>query len=372
MSSVDYWIRRSPFFDATRRAGCERYSFANHMYQPASFGGDPLEAYWKLINDVTLWDVATERQVEITGADAFAFTNMLTPRDLRKCPVGRARYALITSQSGGIVNDPVLLRLGESHFWLSTSDSDLLLWARGVAVNSGLEVEIGEPDVSPVQIQGPKASGVLDALFGDRVKLAPYELTQTDLDGIPVLVSRTGWSDQAGYEIFLRDSRYGDALWDRILAAGEPFGIAVTGPSDANRVEAGILGYRCDMDLETNPYEVGLGRLVDLDAPDDFIGKTALQRVHDQGITRKLVGVTILGAPLPVPFEARWPVSADGAEIGHLTVAVFSPRLEQNIGYAMVEIGHADLGTRFTVDAPWGPATATVVEKPFIKPEKGE
>ena len=370
MSSVDYWIRRSPFFEGTRRAGCERFSFANHMYQPASFGGDQLEAYWKLINDVTLWDVGTERQVEITGRDAFAFTNMLTPRDLHKCPVGRARYALITSESGGIVNDPVLLRLAQDHFWLSTSDSDLLLWAKGVAVNSGFEVEIGEPDVSPVQIQGPKAAGVLEALFGDRVRLAPYELTETELDGIPVLVSRTGWSDRVGYEIFLRDSRFGDALWDRILAAGEPFGMAVTGPSDANRVEAGILGYRCDMDLDTNPYEVGLGRLVDLDTEDDFIGKAALRRIHEQGISRKLVGVVITGEPLPVAFEDRWPVRAEGTEIGYMTVAVHSPRLDRNIGYAMLEIGHSELGTELTVDAPWGSATATVAEKPFIQPEK--
>ena len=259
MTSIDYWIRRSPFFDATCRAGCDRFSFANHMYQPAGYGGDPLEAYWKLINDVTLWDVATERQVEITGPDAFAFTDMLTPRNLRKCPVGRCRYALITSQSGGIINDPVLLRLAENHFWLSTSDSDLLLWAKGVAVNSGMNVEICEPDVSPVQIQGPKATSVMETLFGDGAALAPHELVQTDIDGIPVLVSRTGWSDRVGYEIFLRDSRFGDVLWERILAAGEPFGMAVTGPSDANRVEAGILGYRCDMDLDTNPFEVGLG-----------------------------------------------------------------------------------------------------------------
>jgi aminomethyltransferase len=370
VNSIDYWIRRSPFFDATRRAGCDRFSFANHMYQPAGFGGDPLEAYWKLINDVTLWDVATERQVEITGPDAFGFTDMLTPRDLRKCPVGRCRYTLITSQLGGIINDPVLLRLAENHFWLSTSDSDLLLWAQGVAVNSGMDVEIGEPDVSPVQIQGPKSTGVMETLFGDRVALAPYELVQTDLDGIPVLVSRTGWSDRVGYELFLRDSRFGDALWERIVAAGEPFGMAVTGPSDANRVEAGILGYRCDMDLDTNPFEVGLERLVDLDGPADFIGKQALQRARDQGISRLLVGVTFPSDPLTMPFETRWPVSVDGTEVGHVTVAVFSPRLKMNIGYAMVGIDYAGLGTTLDVAAPWGAATAVVTEKPFIKPEK--
>ena len=197
MSSVDYWIRQSPYFQATLRAGCNRYSFANHMYQPASYG-DPLEAYWKLANDVTLWDVGTERQVEITGVDAFAFTDMLTPRDVSKCAVGRCRYVLITTPEGGIVNDPVMLRLGPGRFWLSTSDSDLLLWAKGVSVNSGMDVQIEEPDVSPVQIQGPKSPGLIEALFGGRVNLAPYELVETNLDGIPVVVSRTGWSGEVG------------------------------------------------------------------------------------------------------------------------------------------------------------------------------
>ena len=328
MSSFDYWIRRSPFFQATQRAGCNRYSFANHMYQPASFG-DPLEAYWKLANDVTLWDVGTERQVEITGPDALAFTNMLTPRDVSRCPVGRCRYALVTSVEGGIVNDPVLLRLADNRFWLSTSDSDLLLWARGVAINSGLE------------------------------------LVQTDLDGMSVVVSRTGWSGEVGYEIFLYDGRNGDALWQRVLAAGQPFGIAVTGPSDANRVEAGILAYRSDMDMTTNPFELGLERLVDLDTPADFIGKQALTRIRDEGVTRMLVGIQIAGEPLPLPFEARWPVTAGGASIGEVTVAVYSPRLRKNLGYAMVNISHAALGTGLDIEAPWGTATAIVAEKPF-------
>jgi len=191
------------------------------MYQPAAYGdGDPLEAYWHLVNGVTLWDVGTERQVEITGPDALAFTNALTPRDLTACPVGRCCYTLITTEEGGIVNDPVLLRLGDRHFWLSTSDSDLLLWAKGVAVNSGFDVAVSEPDVSPVQIQGPKSPAVMEALFSGRTALAPYEFVETNLDGIPMVVSRTGWSAEIGYEIFLRDARYGDVLWDRVLAAG--------------------------------------------------------------------------------------------------------------------------------------------------------
>jgi len=368
VNSFDYWIRRSPFFDGAHRAGCTRYSFANHMYQPAGYTGqDSLTAYWHLVNGVTLWDVGTERQVEITGPDALAFADSLTPRDLTRSRVGRCCYTLITTQEGGIVNDPVLLRLGDKHFWLSTSDSDLLLWIKGVAVHSGFDVEVGEPDVSPVQIQGPRSSAVIEALFGRKVELAPYEFVQTDLDGMPVVLSRTGWSGELGYEIFLRDGRYGDALWDRVLAAGTPFQIAVTGPSDANRVEAGILAYRSDFDLRTNPFEAGLERFVHLDAPADFIGKAALLKVRDQGITRKLVGIRFLGEPLPSPFEKRWPVMLDGVPAGEVTVAVYSPRLETNIGYAMVPIGNAALDSRLDIAAPWGPVTGIVSALPFIK-----
>ncbi len=368
MSGYDYWIRKSPFFEATLRAGCKRFSFANHMYQPAGYGdGDPLEAYWQLVNGVTLWDVGTERQVEVTGPDAFAFTNMLITRDLHACPIGRCRYAPVTAADGGIVNDPVLLRLADDHFWLSCSDSDLLLWASGVAVNAGLDVRIGEPDVSPLQIQGPRSPEVIEALFGGEGALEPYQLVQTDLDGIPVVLSRTGWSAEIGFEIFLRDRRYGDDLWERVLAAGAPAGIAVTGPSDVNRVEAGILGYRSDIDLSTNPFEAGMGRLVDLDTADDFIGKAALTRIRDEGVTRSLVGIEIFGEQLTDPFLERWPVSYGGRAIGEATVALHSPRLARNIGYAMVAIEHVSPGSEIDVHTPSGERAAVVAELPFIR-----
>lgn len=210
-------------------------------------------------------------------------------------------------------------------------------------------------------------TAVIDALFGGRVVLAPYEFVQTDLDGIPVVVSRTGWSGEVGYEIFLRDGRSGDALWDRVLAAGRPFQIAVTGPSDANRVEAGILAYRSDMDLQTNPFEAGLDRFINLDAPADFIGKDALLRVRAQGITRRLVGIRIPGDALRAPFEKRWPVLIDGVPAGEVTVAVYSPRPQMNIGYAMVPIGSTAADTQLDIEAPWGRASAIVSAMPFIK-----
>ncbi len=363
-------LRRSPFFDATLRHGCWGYTVYNHMFLP--IGYDDLEKeYWRLLEDVTVWDVSVERQVEITGPDAFTLTNLLTPRDLSKCAVGQGKYVLITAENGGIINDPVLLRLGENHFWLALADSDVLLWAKGVALGAGLDVEIREPDVSPLQIQGPKSKEVVSALFGDKVlDLAYYWFLETELDGIPVIVTRTGWSGEVGYEIYLRDGRRGGDLWDRVMEAGKPHNIAPTGPSDIRRVEAGILNYGIDMTLDNNPFEVGLGWLVDFDQEADFIGKEALAEIKAKGTSRRLVGVEISGDPLDFNMT-RWPVAANGEIIGSVTSAVHSPRLEKNIGYAHVPIEHAEKSTELTVEVPEiGMREAIVVPKPFVDPKK--
>jgi glycine cleavage system aminomethyltransferase T len=363
-------LRRTPFFEATQRFGAKAYTVYNHMLFPICFG-DLEDEYWHLINHVTLWDVAVERQVEITGPDAFAFVNMLTPRDLARCAVGQGKYVVITAEDGGIINDPVLLRLGENHFWLALADSDVLLWARGVARNAGLDVRIGEPDVSPVQIQGPKAKLVVQALFGDRVPRLPYyHFVETALDGIPVVVTRTGWTGEVGYEIYLRDGSRGGELWDRIMAAGKPHAIRPTGPSDIRRIEAGILNWGADMSLENNLYEVGLDRLVDEDKGADFIGRRALREIKAAGARRKLVGIEIAGDALALNM-IKWPVRADDKVVGHVTSAVFSPRLRKNIGYAMVPAAQAALGTSLAVDLPGADARpARVVAKPFVDPEK--
>ena len=363
-------VRRSPFFDATRRAGSWGYTVYNHMFLP--IGYDDMEAeYWKLLNDVTVWDVSVERQVEITGKDAFEFTNLLTPRDLSKCKVGQGKYVVITAEDGGILNDPVLLRLGENHFWLALADSDILLWAKGVAYRSGMKVNICEPDVSPMQIQGPKSKSVMKTLFGDEVlELSYYYFLETKLDDIPVVVTRTGWSGEVGYEIYLRDGSRGEALWARVMEAGKPHNIAATGPSDIRRIEAGILNYGVDMTLENNPYEVGLDKLVNLKQEADFIGKEALKRIQAEGVKRKLAGIEIDGAPLSFNMT-RWPVSFDGAQVGCVTSAIYSPRMKKNIGYAWVPVKHAESGTKLTLSVPdIGERHATIVPKPFVDPAK--
>ena len=273
-------IRKSPFFDATVRWGATGFSVYNHMYIPRDFG-DPEKNFWNLVNDAILCDVAVERQVEITGPDAFQFIQLLTPRDLSKLSIGQCKYVLIINEKGGILNDPVLLRLDENHFWLSLSDSDILLWAQGVAVNSGLNVSINEPDVSPLQLQGPKSREIMVKLFGESIRdLKYYWLKELELDGIPLVVSRTGWSTELGYELFLRDGTQGDKLWEMIMTAGNEYGLQPGHTSSIRRIEGGMLSYHADADIQTNPFEMGLERLVSLDSDINFIGKKALIEIQ--------------------------------------------------------------------------------------------
>ena len=362
-------LRRSPYFEAEQRYGPRGYTVYNHTLFPIRF--DTLEdEYWHLLNHVTLWDVAVERNVEITGPDAFRFASLLTPRDLSTCAVGQGKYVLITSPDGGIVNDPVLMRLGDNHFWLALADSDVLLYANGLAAHLDMKVELREPDVSPLQIQGPSSKEVVHDLFGGHaLDLKYYHFIETDLDGIPVIVTRTGWTAEVGYEVYLRDGSRGTDLWERIMAAGLPYDIRPTGPSDIRRVEAGILNYGADMTLENNPFEVGLERLVDLDKEEDFMGREALRRIGREGVRRRLVGVEIEGDPLQFN-DRRWPVRSDGEAIGAVTSALYSPRLERNIGYAWVPTALSEIGTTLTVETPFRTTDATVVPKPFVDPKK--
>jgi len=364
------WYRKSPFFEATKRYGCQAYDIYNHMYLPGLYD-DAEKEYEHLLNHVTLWDVSVERQVEITGKDGFKFTNYLVTRDLTKCDVGQGKYVLLCNEDGGIINDPVLLRLEKNHFWLSLANSDTLLWAQGVAVHSGMDVEICEPDVSPLQVQGPKSKNVVLTLFGPKVLDLPYySFLETRVDGIPVIVTRTGWSAEVGYEIYLRDGSRGDDLWERIMAAGKPHNIRPIAPSELRRIEAGILNYGSDMTLDDNPYEVGLGWLVDLDKKSDFVGKAALARIKKQGVKKKLVGVEIHGPKIFSWLSEPWPVKANGKTVGKLTAMTYSPRLRKNLAYAMVRVEHSKLGTHLTVVAPKGEREATVVRRPFVDPKK--
>ncbi len=363
------WYRTSPFYRATQRAGCTAYDLYQHMYHPNTYG-DPEDEYRSLVDDVTLWDVSVERIVEITGPDASAFTNLLTCRDLTTCAVKQGKYMLVTAPDGGIVNDPVLLRVEENRWWLALADSDAGLYAMGVAANAGMDVTVGHPEVYPVQVQGPKAKDTMRDLFGDWIlDMKYYWCDETDLDGIPVVISRTGWTAVVGYEIYLRDPSRGDDLWERILDAGNPYDIRVTPSSDIRRIEAGIFDWGSDITLTDNPFEVtGLERLVE-EQEADYIGKAALERIRREGVRRKLVGITIEGAKIDQPTQ-YWHAYRHGERVGHVTDACWSPRLEQNIGYVWVPIELAEPGTTLDLDTDVGDRRGTTAAIPFVDPNK--
>ena len=363
-------IRKSPFFDSTVKWGATGFSVYNHMYIPRDFGS-PEQNFWNLIKKSILCDVAVERQVEITGPDAYEFIQLLTPRDLSKLQIGQCKYVLIVNDKGGIINDPVLLRLAKNHFWLSLADSDVLLWAQGVAINSGLKVNICEPDVSPLQLQGPTSNKVMIKLFGEGIRdLKYYWFREYELDGIPLVISRTGWSSEFGYEIFLRDGSKGNQLYEKIMEAGKEYGLQPGHTSSIRRIEGGMLSYHADADINTNPFELGLDRLVCLENDINFIGKESLKKIKKDGIKRKQVGLEIHCDPLEGPNTKFWPIKKNENEIGKVTSAVYSPRLKKNIALAMVKIDYSEIGNDLKVIINDDEINSQVIEKPFYDPKK--
>ena len=363
-------VRKSPFSDSALRWGATGFSVYNHMYIPRDFG-DPVQNFWNLVNEAILCDVAVERQVEITGPDAAKFVQFLSCRDLSSCEVGQCKYVLITDQDGGIINDPVLLKLAEDHFWLSIADSDVLLWARGVAATSGMDVQIREPDVSPLQLQGPNSRDILRAAFGYApAELKYYRFIEYDWNGVPLLISRTGWSSELGYEIFLRDGARGGELWDYLMEIGAPMGLHPGHTSSIRRIEAAMLSYHADMTLENNPYELGMERLVDLDMDADFVSKAALRRIRDDGVSIRQVGLEFDGPPLTGSNDEHWPITKEGRVVGKVTSAVYSPRLEKNIALALMDVAEAGLGTQAVIEKADDRRGCVVVPKPFYDPRK--
>lgn len=368
LAVLDQSLDRSPYFDAAHRDGASSYIVLNHMFMPYRYGDQTAE-YWSLVKDVTLWDVAAERQVEVSGPDAAAFMNLVIPRNIDTCLPGHCRYVVLTDADGHVINDPVMIRLADDRYWLSAADSDLALWLKGIACFAGLDVRISEPDVAPIQLQGKKSRDLMVSLFGERLReLKYYRALETSLDGMPVVVTRTGWSGDLGYEIYLQDVSRALELWDKVKAAGAAFGLRVTGPNTIRRVEAGIIAMRSDFPLTASPYHLGLERMVDLDKPVDFIGKRALAAYKRNGVSWKLVSLRIDGAGVskePAAFGAK-PVRHNGKDVGRTTVMVYSPRLEATIGYARVDAAASALGTVLEVEGTSGPAAATVVERPFL------
>ncbi len=364
------WYRKSPFFEATRRYGCTGYDIYNHTYLPAYYD-EPNVEYWALVNGVTVWDVGCERIVEVSGPDASEFIDTLTCRDLTRCAVGQCKYMPVISQDGGIVNDPVCLRVEADRWWMALADSDAGLFALGVAAHSGQRVTISHPPVHPIQVQGPRSKETLERLFGDEIQnLKYYHCREADLDGIPVLISRTGWTAVVGYEIYLRDPTRGDDLWERVMEAGKPFEIRPIAPSEARRIEAGIFNYGSDITLENNPYEImGMERLVEEQAAD-YLGKAALAQIRREGVKRRLVGIEIEAPELRAECAEYWPVRQGARRVGHVTDAVWSPGLEKNIGYVWVPTELGAPGTRLEVESSHGVLPGRTAAIPFVDPTK--
>ena len=365
--------RRTPYYEATQKYGPKGFTVYNHMYFPIRF--DSFEAEFDaLLNAVTLWDVSVERCLEISGPDGFTFAQLLTPRDLSKCAVGQAKYVLIVDSDGGIVNDPVLTRMDDNTFWFALASSDALLFARGLKnAYPDLDVTIQEADVAPLQVQGPRSKDLMVKLLGeDILDLKYYFWTEAKIAGVPVVVTRTGWTSEVGYEVYTTDTVHGNEVYGAIMEAGQEFGIVPTGPSDIRRIEGAIFNWGADMTYENNPLEMGLERLVDWDSVSDgdAISMAALRRIRDAGVDRRIVGVEIDGEPFPGLNNVKWPVSSDGEAVGKVTSAIHSPRLEKNIGFAWVPTPLATLGTALRVETEWGDRGATVVDMPFVDPKK--
>jgi glycine cleavage system aminomethyltransferase T len=364
--------RRTPYYEATQRSGPQGFTVYNHMYFPIRF--DTFEnEFDALLNAVTIWDVAGERCLEISGPDGFRFAQLLTPRDLSKCAVGQAKYVLICDSDGGIVNDPVMTRMDENTFWFALASSDALLFARGLRnAYPDLDVTIREADVAPLQVQGPKSRDLIRDLVGDSIlDLKYYWWRRAEIRGIPVVVTRTGWTSEVGYEIYLLDSARGTELWETLLEVGRPYGVKPTGPSDIRRIEGGIFNWGADMTYENNAFEIGLERLVGFDLADDAsISITAYRDIAAAGVDRRLVGIQLDGTPFPDLNNVKWPATHDGRHVGQVTSAIYSPRLHLNIGYCWVPTGLAEQGSTLRVASEWGERQATVVPMPFVDPEK--
>jgi glycine cleavage system aminomethyltransferase T len=364
-------IRKSPYFDSTLKYGVTGFTVYNKMYLPTGFSG-PEKEYHSLVNDVTFGDFAAERQVEITGPDAYAFVRLITPRNLSKCSIGFCKYILLMDSDGGIINDACLLRLEDNKFWISPGDGDVLLWLQGIAINSGLDVTVIEPDVSPLQISGPKSGKLIQKLFnGEHDDLGYYKARETSIEKIPMVIARTGWSGELSYELYLQDRKLGNELFEIVYEAAKEFNGAVIAPNTIRTIEGGLLSYGSDFGREHSPYTIGLERLIDLDQDIDFIGKEALKRINKAGLKEKLVGVELEGEPILKVPENFWPV-LDGKDtkIGRLSRCFYSPRLKKNIGLAIVDIHYSKPGTEIIVQAPYEQISSIVVDLPWFEAEK--
>lgn len=378
-------VRKSPFWHLSVEAGCWRATVYNRMYHPRGYvreeDGGTMAEYRSLVHRVTLWDVAVERQIRVRGADAEAFVNFVITRDATKIEPMHGKYCILCDQRGGILNDPVLLRLAEDEFWFSISDSDLLLWLRGVNVHGNWNVDIDEIDVAPLQVQGPLSEDLMVDLLGEELRDVPYYgMMEATIGGAPVVISQTGFSGEKGYEVYVRDaSRNAETVWYAIRGTGARYGLRVIAPGHHRRIAAGILSWGQDMDVETSPFQVNLAYQVPREKTADYIGKAALERQRDAieagdyPFRLKMAGIKMGGLPVTDYPSDFWLVQdEEGNRVGYVTSAWWSPELEVNIALAFVPHALSETGTRLQVELPEAysedsdhAAAAEVCEVPF-------
>ena len=358
-------LRRTPFSEGVEAAGVTAYTVYNRMLLPTVFESVQAD-YHHLKKHVQVWDVACERQVELRGPDAGRLMQMLTPRDLRGMRAGQCFYVPIVDETGGMLNDPVAVKLADDRWWISIADSDLLLWVKGIAYGYRLDVLVDEPDISPLAIQGPKSDDLMARVFGDRirdVRFFRYDMFQ--FEGRDLLIARSGYSKQGGFEIYVDGTDIGMPLWNTLFAAGEDLNVRAGCPNGIERVEAGLLSYGNDMTDDNTPHECGLGRFCDTQTAIGCVGRDALLRVSKEGPVQQVRPIAIAGDAVP-GCNRVWPLYSGGKHVGQVTSAAWSPDFKTNVSIGMVKMTHWDAGTQLEVETPDGMRKATVQDKFWI------
>ena len=378
-------VRKSPFWHLSIEAGCWRATTYNRIYHPRGYvrpeDGGMMAEYDALVNRVTMWNVAVERQIRVKGPDAEAFVNYVITRDATKINPGNGKYAILCNEKGGVLNDPVLLRLSEDEFWFSISDSDLMLWLQGVNVGKKHDVEIDEIDVCPLQIQGPLSENLMAKLAGEAVRDIPYYgLMETQISGVDVVISQTGFTGEKGYEIYVRQAHENaELVWNAALLEGEEFGLQVVAPAHHRRIAAGILSWGQDMDFETSPFQVNLSYQVPKNKNADYIGKAELERqraIIDGGdfpFKMRMVGLVFGGKNVTDYAPDFWLIAdTDGEDMGYVTSPWWSPELNTNIALGWVPFALSEIGTKLKVrlpeeysESPGVPVSGEIVDLPF-------
>ena len=364
--SISRRTRSTPFTRRVTESGVKAYTIYNRMLLPTVF--ESVEAdYHHLKKHVQVWDVACERQVEVKGPDATELVQMLTPRNLKKMKDDQCYYIPVVDDKGGMLNDPVAVKHSDTRWWISLADSDLLYWIKGLAVGRQMNVDIFEPDVSPLAIQGPKSDALMARLFGEDIHNIKFfrhrKITFADQE---FTIARSGYSVQGGFEIYVEGTQYGEPLWDALFEAGQDLNVKAGCPNLIERIEGGLLSYGNDMTQANTPYEAGLGKFCKGGAAIGCIGSEALQQERENGPKRQIRGVSISGTPL-VPCRSPWPIlDNNGHFVGQITSAIWSPDLKTNIAIGMVDKMQWDIGTQLTAMSPEGSRDCVVQKLPFI------